>query len=61
MPYQRDKPHFTEKSAVPDAYHIRTACVPGEPKWGVGVLEWWGDGVVPGNLGNSTGIVEIPV
>ena len=24
------------------------------------MLEWWGDGVVPGNLGNSTGIVEIP-
>ncbi len=24
MPYQRDKPHFTQKSAVPDAYRIRT-------------------------------------
>ena len=46
MPYQRDKPHFTEKSAVPDAYHIRTASVPGGGKWGGGVMEYWGHGVV---------------
>ena len=60
MPYQRDKPHFTERIGVPHPYRVRTTCVPGGRKWGGGVLEFWSDGVVPGNRGNSTGIVEIP-
>ncbi len=47
MPYQRDKPHFTEKSAVPDAYHIRTISVPHAYRVSRnGVVECWSGGVM---------------